>query len=258
VRPLTHPSDVLDAAITPDGRFALTATHGRPNTNGAVRLWDLGTGNFAFRPFSGGHTGPVRAVAFLPNNRALSGGQDGHLILWNLMRGRPIGTLGRHEGLIHRHCIAVFPDGRRALTGGKDRLVHVWNLAMGKETGRWEGHNGLICDIAISPNGRRAVTGGHDRSVILWDVATGSPVHRFSLPDGDNMPSAAILPDGNILAAGGVVGHLVLWDGRTFAILRQAQPPFFPHGDLAVMPDGQRGLTGDADGVVRLWTPREP
>ncbi len=258
VRPLRHPSEVLDATITADGLFALTATHGRPNTNGSLRLWNLATGNAVFRPQSDAHKGPIRAVTFAPNNRGLSGGQDGKLVLWNLVRGRPIGTLGHHEGFIHRHCIAVFPDGGRALTGGKDRLVHVWNLAARKETARWEGHNGQINDVAIAPDGRRAVTGSHDRSVILWDVATGSPLHRFTMPEGDNIPSVAILPGGNILAAGGVVGNLVLWDARTFSILRQAQPPFFPHGDLAVMPDGQRALTGDADGVVRLWTPRAP
>ena len=35
-----HPSPVLDATISPDGRFALTATKGSTNSNGALRVWD--------------------------------------------------------------------------------------------------------------------------------------------------------------------------------------------------------------------------
>ena len=38
---LPHPSAVLDAAISADGRFALTATKGSSNRNGALRLWNL-------------------------------------------------------------------------------------------------------------------------------------------------------------------------------------------------------------------------
>ena len=50
----------------------------------------------------------------------------------------------------------------------------------------------------------------------------------------------------------------MLWDVRTGALLRQAKPPFIPHGDLAVLPDGRHLLTADHDGVVRIWTPHEP
>ena len=62
-----------------------------------------------------------------------------------------------------------------------------------------------------------------------------------------------------MLAAGGAVGHLVVWNASSGAIMRQAEPPFVPHSDLAVLPpDGRRVLTADQDGVVRIWTPREP
>jgi serine/threonine protein kinase len=258
VLPLKHPSGVMDAAISPDGRFALTATHGLANRNGALRLWNLATGKTIFNGMGDYHVGPIRAITFIGNARGLSGGQDGRVILWNLDRRGQVRTLGIQIGPVHLHAIAVFPNRRRALTAGKDRLVHVWEMTAGKELGQWAGHEGLISDVAISPDGRRAVTGSHDRTVILWDTATGSPVHRFSMPGQDFSPSVAILRDGNVMAAGGAFGQLVLWDRETFSIVRQARPPLIPHVDLAALPDGLRVLTADQDGVVRLWTPHTP
>jgi serine/threonine protein kinase len=253
-----HPSEVMDAAITPDGRFAVTATKGLRNRNGTLRLWNLVNGKLIFGSMRELHDGPIPAVAFLPGGRGLSGGEDGQVILWNFDLGRPIGPIGRQKGTIHRHAMAVFPHGHRALTGGEDGLVHLWNLAAGRKIEFWKGHDGPVSGIAVSADGRRAATGGDDGTVILWDVAERSEVRRFTLPGKDRAQSVAILPDGNVLAAGRAVGHLLLWDAESGAILRQAKPPFTLHSDLELLPpDGRRFLTADQDGVVRIWRPHE-
>ncbi len=255
-----HPSPVLDIAMTPDGVFALTVTRGRPNTNGAIRLWNLRTR----QPVMNGigqspHTGSIQGVAFVPNNRALTGGHDGHAILWNLRVGRPIGKLGASQnGVVRMHALAAFPDGRRALTGGEDGIVHVWNLGTRAQSAQWSGHEGPISDLALSDDGRRAVTASRDHTVILWDAVHSSRLRRFRMPGEDRPKAVAILPDGNVLAAG-LLGHVILWDASTGAILRQAQPPFTPHDELIVLPpDARQFLTADQDGVVRIWTVREP
>ena len=122
----------------------------------------------------------------------------------------------------------------------------------------WSGHGGAVSDIAISADGRRAATGSHDHSVILWDATKGTQKNRFLMPDKDRARSVAFLPDGSVLAAGGTIGQLVQWDQTSGTIRRQAEPPFVPHSDLAVLPDGRSFLTADRDGMVRFWTPRNP
>jgi eukaryotic-like serine/threonine-protein kinase len=254
--PFLQSSDILDVSITPDGRFALTATKGA-SSHGALWLLNLVTGKIVRRGMGAYHAGAVRAVACLRNDLALSAGEDGQVILWDIEHRGQVRNLGSREGLVW-HAMAVSRDGRQALTGGKDGLVHHWNLATGLETTkRWGGHQGPISDIAISADSRRAVTSSNDHTVILWDVGKGTAVNQFIMPDHDQTPSVAILPDGNILAAGGGSGRLVLWDALTGAILREARPPFVAHNDLAVLPDG-RVLTADQDAVVRMWTPCEP
>jgi WD40 repeat protein len=79
------------------------------------------------------------------------------------------------------------------------------------------------------------------------------------MPGVDRPRCVAILPDGNVLAAGGLVGHLELWDAQTGDVTRWSQPPHVAHSDLAVLPsDGRRFLTADRDGAVRIWIAVEP
>jgi hypothetical protein len=254
-----HPTAILDAAMTPDGQFALTVTRGKANTNGAVRLWNLQTRQLVFIGRSDSQVGPMQAVAFVQRDRALTAGQEGRAILWDLRSGKPIGALGTQKASVRAHAMAVFPNGRRAVTGGEDGIVHVWNLNTRVQTGQWNGHEGPVSNISISADGRRVATASQDRTVILWDAEHGSQIKRFTMPGVDRPKCVAILPDGNVLAAGGLVGHVVLWNAQTGAILRRSQPPHTAHSDLAVLPsDGRRILTADQDGFVRIWTAREP
>jgi serine/threonine protein kinase len=81
IKRLDHPSEVLDAALSADGLFALTGTKGRPGTNGAIRLWNLSTRKPVVKVLEGAHVGPIDALALFPDGRALSGGRDGRVVL---------------------------------------------------------------------------------------------------------------------------------------------------------------------------------
>jgi serine/threonine protein kinase len=251
---MEHPAMVLDVAISPDSKFALTGSRGSTEKSGLMRLWNLNTGRLAQGRLEAGHSGAVRAVAFLSESRAVSGGVDGRLILWDLRSGRPLRTYGPQGGPIHARALAVFPDGRHVASGGGDKVVHIRDLDTGQESGRWEEHPTLISSVAVSHDGRRVASGGAGGLVILWDVISGTPIQRFHMPAGEHGPSLAILPSGNVLAAGSSIGHLVEWDAVSGALVRQADGPRIPHSALAVLPDGRRVLTADQDNVVRIWT----
>jgi WD40 repeat protein len=51
--PLAHDDEVYDAAITPNGRFAVTATRGRPE----IHIWELSTGRRVAPPLKLGFLG---------------------------------------------------------------------------------------------------------------------------------------------------------------------------------------------------------
>jgi serine/threonine protein kinase/WD40 repeat protein len=262
---------IIDVAISADGRRGLVGTWrvGRENLRiqkakelGLLWFWDLKTGK-QFLPRQQPHPHHVNAVAISADGRrGLSGGDDGSLKLWDLETGKLVHSLGPQEGYIHPFCILFHPDGRRALSGGKDRVVHVWDLDSGEELVRWTGHQTGISGLALTPDGRRALSGSNDGTVILWDVEKGSVIRQFSMPQDDRSPKVAFDSDGNILAAGNGItgppsrpGHVILWDARTYDVLRSDERPFARHLALAALPGG-RFVTTDRY-ALRLWTPRD-
>ena len=63
-----------------------------------------------------------------PHYRAVSGGSDGTVRVWDLEAGTLVHALPGHQGQV---CtVAVSADGRRAVTGGlRDGTVPVWDTA---------------------------------------------------------------------------------------------------------------------------------
>lgn len=76
-------------ALSPDGRSVLVG-----RADGTLQLFDGFTGAKLGAAVKG-HTGPVAALAFSRGGQALSGGQDGRLIVWKIVDGLArAGTIG--------------------------------------------------------------------------------------------------------------------------------------------------------------------
>ena len=58
----------------------------------------------------------------LPDGRgALSGSEDGTVLLWDLETGAELRRFEGHQSSVS--SVAVLPDGRRALSAGNDKLT---------------------------------------------------------------------------------------------------------------------------------------
>ena len=198
-----------------------------------------------------GHTGPVRTVAVSRDiARAVSGGDDGTVRVWDLATGRQDAALTGHTDWVR--AVAVSRDGARAVSGGDDGTVRVWDLGAGREEAALTGHDGEVFAVAITPGGTLAVSGGSDRTVRVWDLATGS---ERAVLAGHTRPvwSVAITPDGALAASGGGDGTVRVWDlatGTEQAALTGHDGEVFA---VAITPDGTRAVSGGADGTVRVW-----
>ena len=77
-----------------------------------------------FDPESGA---AVRGVAFSPDgSRALSGGADGLVRLWDVSTGKQLQVFKGHTKAVN--AVAYSPEGRRFLSGGDDRTIRLWAL----------------------------------------------------------------------------------------------------------------------------------
>ena len=83
--------------------------------------------------------GEVFSVAITPDGtRAVSGGDDATVRVWDLATGSERAVLAGHTRPVW--SVAITPDGARAASGGGDGTVRVWDLATGHEQAALTGH----------------------------------------------------------------------------------------------------------------------
>ena len=203
------------------------------------------------RPSSPATTALVRSVAVTADGtRAVSGGHDGTVRVWDLATGQQQAALTGHDGVVW--SVAVTADGTRAVSGGDDGTVRVWDLATGQQQAALTGHDGAVWSVAVTADGTRAVSGGDDGTVRVWDLATGQQQAALTGHDGA-VRSVAVTADGTRAVSGGDDGTVRVWDLAT----GQQQAALTGHDgavrSVAVTADGARAVSGGGDGTVRVW-----
>jgi len=200
---------------------------------GRVQAWDLETGKLRFEDnweedqiisvacsgdgvlvaAGGGHIAPT---SLSPNR------YDGRVVCWdeNFIAKRFDIVLPRHQV----HCLMFSPDNKTLLTGGLNGDVKwidvtqgnvVTSLDVASKSGKSLGR--VEC-LSISPDGKLVAVGvgcwniGKKwGEIFIIDVSTGEVFGVPSSLEEHVITCVAFSPDGNYLAAAGMMGTLKLW-----------------------------------------------
>ena len=137
--------------------------------------------------------------------------------------------------------------GNTLITSGYDRRLVWWDTQSHQSVRRVDAHDKWIRSLIASPDGTRVITVADDMQCKVWDAATGA--HLSTLSDHaaltpHHYPSmlyaVAASPDGQWIATGDRVGHVAVWDARSFVKVTELETPVMYTWD----PKARRHSTG--------------
>src|SRR5258708_31363329 len=129
------------------------------------------------------HIATLMKGTFAPDgSTALTGGNDGTIILWDVQSG-----LLRHKwhgdsGALY--SVAYSPDGKTVLTGSYDGTAMLRDVQTGTLLHKLEGHAKAVMDVAFAPDGNTVLTANEDGTAMLWDAHSGALLRTLQADAG--------------------------------------------------------------------------
>jgi WD40 repeat protein/energy-coupling factor transporter ATP-binding protein EcfA2 len=235
-----HTQGVTDLTITPDSRFAISASY-----DGSIFIWDIGAiDDQRTVPY---HYYPHK-LQILRDGLAGVTFSDSELKVWDLKRfAESVSIKGDFA------AAAVTPDGNFAVSQSEetDDLV-VWDLTVGRVTRRFHGPDECLVDLAVSIDGR-IIIGLTETTLWLWDFLTGRKLSCEQDPCMNNSKALTLTPDGLYVVVG-TVDHGMSFTELGTGLRSIAMSPN-EIGDtthIAITPDGKLAMTAAAD-VLSFW-----
>ncbi|NEO26751.1 MAG: hypothetical protein F6K03_07600 [Kamptonema sp. SIO4C4] len=217
----------------------------------AIEVWQQGE----LQHCCYGHQREITAVAVSPDGTILAtGGGDAKINLWNLQKGKLVGTfgihltVGAHTGTIL--YLAFSPDGRQLVSCSRDHTVKVWDLKTRDRPITLRTYAGCV---ALSPDGLTVATTGWYGDILLWNISTQRitrrlPGHLYSVK------AMQFTPFGRLLVTVGRDSKIQFWDvysGETFHTLETAEIAAMEQ--LVIVGEGQQLLTVGENKTLTVW-----
>jgi WD40 repeat protein len=207
--------------------------------------------------FLAGHQGSVRFAAVdAKGERAVTGGQDKRLCIWDAQSGSLSHSMENDGESIA--CGALSSDGRSAVTASYGSGVVFWDLASVKRIGKFYGHKKRVQSLAFSRDGKLVASGDAAGEVRIWDFATrkvkrsiqhAAAVHcAVFAPDNSRLLTTTLDPRGWQFPS--EVRLYDLSSGKPLVELNAHQSAV---NAALFSADGHTVTTFGADGVICRW-----
>ncbi len=280
-----HSNWVRSVAISPDGRFAASATnfHTSPYDL-TTRLWDAQTGEL-LRSFTTAHI--PASIAFSPDGEKLSIGAYSGAQIWDVKTGQQLFSSDDPT-----RSVAFSPDGASFATAGWQQGLRIWDGASGTQVRAFP--FGRYLDLTFHPD-ENHIAGANLNSTDVLRIADGSTLLRIDhprylrkrsywvdySPDGATLAVAmsghvikafdarngelrfelsgkrlAFSTDGRWLGAmaGNASGKVLFYDAQTHRVVGQTDgTAAYGDGTFALSRDKRTLVTGGYYGEVLFW-----
>jgi WD40 repeat protein len=243
-----------------------------------------------------GHTGSVKAIAFVPGRSIqYTTGADGRVLQWNVTESNPSSKVyyQHSAGIL---SLDISPDGRWLAVGTETSSVLLFDLRSASATPLpVNSHSGVVHAVCFSPDNRYLYSASADRTIRAWDFRTNTSTVLYThasglrsldatgnvlvagaddgqilisdrsgsqgfqvLSDepGNGVYSVCFSPGGAILATGHIKGTLKVWDTRSRRLIRNIAAHGARIMAVKFSPDGEMIATASYDGTIKLYESR--
>ena len=197
------------------------------------------------------------------NGNILTGGNDTHGKIFSMKDKRVVGTLRGHtKPVVCAEFISNSSDNNSAVTGSDDNTCKIFKFT-NKGRDKYEctqtlNHHksGGVNGLNVHPCGKYMVSTANDKTMGFWDLETGTILQDATYNDVACSPS--FHPNGMLVSMGinntvglydvrtSVKEHVLTLDGHNSAIT-----------SISFSPIGTHVVSGDVDGVVKVWDLRK-
>ena len=201
-----------------------------------------------------GYTNGIRAIAYIGENRIISGGDNRDLSVWDTQSCERKPKLSLHHGRIW--AIAVDRENNRIASASDDHTVRLWDAATSQCLIALSGHQNWVRTVDFSPHGQFLASSGDDCTIKIWNTASGYCLKTLERRPGEKsywIRSVAFNPkNARYLISGGDDRIVKLWDRKEgwYKPLARHQQRIYA---VAYSPDGRWVASGSADATVMLW-----
>ncbi|XP_074309863.1 uncharacterized protein LOC141644275 [Silene latifolia] len=223
-----------------------------------VKIWDVYNSRKCMRTYIG-HSKAVRDICFSNDgSKFLSAGFDKNIKYWDTETGKVISTFS--TGKIP-YVVKLNPDDDNQnvlLAGMSDNKIVQWDMNSREITQVYDQHLGAVNTITFVDDNRRFVTSSDDKSLRVWEFGIPVVIKYISEPYMHSMPSIAVHPDNNWLAAQSLDNQILVYSTRDRFQLNKKKR-FAGHiaagyaCQVNFSPDGQFVMSGDGEGKMWYW-----
>ena len=196
------------------------------------------------------HRKSVYAAAMTPDgSRAVTGDEDGIIVVWDLQLGSAAQALRGHEARVW--SLAIQADGTRAIAAYGEHGLLIWRLSDGtvERHAKLEGED--MRAVACTPDGMLVVA-GLKAGLFAWDLDNGKYA-MLPRDEADSTNDVVLSPDGTRAVAATSSGGVELWDLQTLARVRRVVASQQVVRSVCFTASGEQVLSLGDDYLLRLW-----
>jgi WD40 repeat protein len=143
-------------------------------------------------------------------------------------------------------------DGKHIVSASWDKTAKLWDILTAECLLNLTGHKDKIEEALFSRDEDHIVTCSDDGTAIVWCACTGQTLQV--LQHGDQVPSAAISPDGRYVITASSK-FVKIWETETGNLLFKiaGYPEDNPKPTAAFSPDGKSFIIGSGKQTTKMW-----